>query len=107
MKQSLQCHLAQIRAPEAFGGALRLLGSGDLVLVASEQEAGRLDAGEAASVPHRVAVWVGPEGGFADREMECLAQGGGRCFSLGPTRLRSETAAVAAVALVTQRFCWP
>ncbi len=40
---------------------------------------------------------VGPEGGFADSEIERFEKKGAQLLSLGPTRLRSETAAIAGV----------
>jgi 16S rRNA (uracil1498-N3)-methyltransferase len=40
---------------------------------------------------------VGPEGGFADSEIEQFKKNGAQLLSLGPTRLRSETAAIAGV----------
>ena len=45
------------------------------------------------------AVVVGPEGGFSEREMEELAGRGAIPAHLGPRVLRTETAAVAALAL--------
>jgi len=43
---------------------------------------------------------IGPEGGFAPDEIEWLSAAGAKVFSLGPRRLRSETAALAALANV-------
>jgi 16S rRNA (uracil1498-N3)-methyltransferase len=43
-------------------------------------------------------VLIGPEGGFADQELELLRAHGLALCSLGPYRLRTETAAVAAAA---------
>ncbi len=42
---------------------------------------------------------VGPEGGLTDAEVIQAVQAGGRCISLGPRILRTETAAVALAAL--------
>jgi 16S rRNA (uracil1498-N3)-methyltransferase len=47
----------------------------------------------------RVAVLVGPEGGFAPTEVEACTQAGFRRAGLGPRILRTETAAIVAVAL--------
>ena len=47
-----------------------------------------------------VAVMVGPEGGWTDREREALGQAGWRAVSLGSNILRAETAAAAALAIV-------
>jgi 16S rRNA (uracil1498-N3)-methyltransferase len=49
--------------------------------------------------PARVAVLVGPEGGFASAEVEACVQAGFRSVGLGPRILRTETAAIVAVAL--------
>ena len=51
-----------------------------------------------------VAILIGPEGGWTDRERELLAGASWTPVSLGPQILRAETAAVAAVAVLFQ--CW-
>ncbi|MBN2171422.1 MAG: 16S rRNA (uracil(1498)-N(3))-methyltransferase [Candidatus Krumholzibacteriota bacterium] len=45
-------------------------------------------------------AWIGPEGGFAAEEREILAGAGATPLSLGPHRLRSETAALALAARI-------
>ena len=50
--------------------------------------------------PRSVGVWIGPEGDFAAEEMSQLHAGGVRDITLGPRVLRSETAALCALALV-------
>ncbi len=47
-----------------------------------------------------VALLVGPEGGWTDRERDQIAGGGWCAVSLGATILRAETAAIAALAIV-------
>ncbi len=42
---------------------------------------------------------VGPEGGFTDAEIIQVGDAGGRCVSLGPSILRTETAAIALAAM--------
>jgi 16S rRNA (uracil1498-N3)-methyltransferase len=49
--------------------------------------------------PGDVLILVGPEGGFADEEVEEARRLGATAVSLGPTRLRSETAAIVAAVL--------
>jgi 16S rRNA (uracil1498-N3)-methyltransferase len=49
---------------------------------------------------HSVALLVGPEGGWTDREREQSAAAGWQPVSLGPQILRAETAAIAALAIV-------
>ena len=49
----------------------------------------------------KIAVYIGPEGGFDEAEvLLASSKYGARIASLGPRRLRAETAAVVAVALV-------
>lgn len=47
---------------------------------------------------HSVLIVIGPEGGFSDLEIACAQESGFKPVSLGPRRLRVETAAVAALA---------
>lgn len=47
-----------------------------------------------------VLLAVGPEGGWTEAEVDCFKQAGWVSASLGDTILRSETAAIAAVAIV-------
>ncbi len=47
-----------------------------------------------------VAILVGPEGGWTDRERAQIAGSAWRPVSLGPEILRAETAAIAALAIV-------
>lgn len=53
-----------------------------------------------------VVVLVGPEGGFTGEERQAIAQAGFFRLSLGPRTLRSETAAVASLALVQSLLGW-
>ena len=56
---------------------------------------------EAARIALRLAVLIGPEGGFAEDEREALRKRPNVVrIALGPRILRADTAAVAALALV-------
>ena len=46
---------------------------------------------------------IGPEGDFTPREIEMAAQAGATMISLGNTRLRTETAGIAAAVLLQHR----
>lgn len=50
-----------------------------------------------------LAIVIGPEGGLTSDEIEHARERGARTVSLGPRNLRSETAAVAAVAVTIAR----
>ncbi|HBB40629.1 MAG: 16S rRNA (uracil(1498)-N(3))-methyltransferase [Nitrospirae bacterium CG18_big_fil_WC_8_21_14_2_50_70_55] len=67
----------------------------------------RLVAHPAASLPLAAAAGrsllaLGPEGGWIERELETLRAAGFTPVSLGPRVLRSETAAIVAVAVATE-----
>ena len=49
--------------------------------------------------PQKVAIIIGPEGGFSKKEAESLVKIGAQCVTLGKTILRTETAGMAAVAM--------
>ena len=51
----------------------------------------------AGESPAAVALAIGPEGGFTEEEVDAAVLAGFRVVSLGPRRLRTETAAVVAV----------
>jgi 16S rRNA (uracil1498-N3)-methyltransferase len=50
--------------------------------------------------PDTVSLFIGPEGGFEDEEVELAREAGAEIVSLGPRILRSETAGIVASALV-------
>ncbi|MGR8918941.1 MAG: 16S rRNA (uracil(1498)-N(3))-methyltransferase [Gammaproteobacteria bacterium] len=51
-----------------------------------------------------VTLLAGPEGGFDEREVDALAQAGAVAVSLGPRILRTETAALTALAVMQARW---
>lgn len=75
----------------------------DLVLFPYEQETGRTlktTLRNVKEVPLRVAILIGPEGGFTDEEATAVEAAGGLPVTLGKTILRTETAGPAALAMV-------
>jgi len=52
------------------------------------------------SLPRHILLLVGPEGGFSDDEVAAAQRAGFQVASLGPRRLRAETAALTAVAAI-------
>lgn len=51
-----------------------------------------------------VTIVIGPEGGFTPDEIAIARQGGASVCSLGPRRLRAETAAIAAITIAESLF---
>jgi 16S rRNA (uracil1498-N3)-methyltransferase len=60
-----------------------------------------LDAAELVRHDQTVTVAVGPEGGWTEQEVDLLASRGALPVHLGPTVLRTEHAAAAAVAVIS------
>jgi len=99
LKSSTRTVLPTIDAPVEFDRLLKLDGEFDQVLVAYEDETGvGLDKALKRDV-RSVLIVVGPEGGFEPAEIEALKGVGAVPFSLGPRRLRAETAAVTVAAM--------
>ncbi len=99
LKSSTRTVLPRIDVATELGELLATSSEFDQVLVAYEEETGPgmgevLDR-KAASV----LLVVGPEGGFEPAEIDALQAAGAVSFSLGPRRLRAETAAVAVAAM--------
>lgn len=70
------------------------------------------DALAAIESPSPIHVLIGPEGGFSAREVDRAGRAGATLVSLGPNRLRTETAAIVAATLAvrtTYRWeeAWP
>lgn len=52
----------------------------------------------------RATIFIGPEGGWSERELALARDHGAHFQRLGPRRLRAETAAIAALSIVASRF---
>ena len=59
--------------------------------------AGALDMGQA---PASIALLIGPEGGLSEREINNAEEAGYAALRLGPRVLRTETAPLAAIAIL-------
>ena len=73
-------------------------------LVLHEEAATRLSAALPPEAPEEGVLVVGPEGGLTPEEIDVLAARGCVPVSLGDAVLRTETAALVAVALVLARY---
>lgn len=105
-EQSKQNHLCEIKEPVSFSKALQV--DADLKLIAYENadlQAHNLVAvlNNAQNVK-RVAVMIGPEGGFSDHEIESALKSGFTCVSLGKSILRAETAAISALSMLKYHY---
>lgn len=55
-------------------------------------------------MPKTVSVYIGPEGGFAESEVEDLISSGANVCGLGPRILRTETAGFTAASLILYQY---
>ncbi len=102
VKQSGRRRLVEITQPVNLAAFLANDNSA-LRLILSETTGKRLNE-LAGSRPVSVSIAVGPEGGWSQGELSQAQMSGAVPVHLGPRILRSETAAVAGVALVQHIF---
>lgn len=91
-RQSLRTVVPEVASPMAFREALE--GAEGAVLLHNAPELPPLE--EVVSSP--ASLFIGPEGGWSDEEMGMARECGASFARIGPYRLRSETAGIAAVA---------
>lgn len=107
-EQSHRSVIPAVEAPVSWKELLRQLHDYDLVCICYEKE----DGGALRDVLHplverklgakecRIAVVVGPEGGFSEREIQEAEEAGAVSTSLGKRILRTETAGMAALTCI-------
>lgn len=106
MKAAQQCRrprIPEIHPLVTFCDALDLVQGSDLNLLLWEREPSqdlRTALTTVDSGPRTIALVVGPEGGFSPQELEIARQKGFISTRLGNRILRTETAAIAAIAIL-------
>lgn len=100
LKSSTRTMLPRIKPPQEFEQFLKDSGYFDLKLLAYEEEKQVRLRDVMTPSPRRVALVIGPEGGFSETEVAAAQARGFRAFSLGPRRLRAETACITGLALL-------
>ena len=107
LKQCRRQNLLEISEALTFDEVLKLSKSCDLNIVFWENEAAHLgrDIRPISDHPlNSIMVMLGPEGGFAEAEIEMARQSGFVTAGLGPRILRAETATLVASTLVQYLF---
>ncbi len=105
VKQCRRGLVPQVSEPQDFAALLDELSNYDLVVFPYENEENYtlkdlLRQEAAGRAIKTVAVLIGPEGGFSEKEAQMLADRGIAGVSLGRTILRTETAGPAAIAMI-------
>ncbi len=102
MKQSGALFLPVVAPVTTWAECLAGFSQYDLALIASLQGPYPPLKPMLSSIkPRRILILIGPEGDFTLEEVDQAVAAGARCFSLGPLVLRCETAAIAAVSIVS------
>ena len=99
MTQSQQYYLPDIFYALGIDNILQIGRSYDSIVVS--------DPGGKREVPlgvRRILLLIGPEGGLSESETDFLLTGGASFMSLGPNRLRSETAAIVGVSKILAEY---
>ena len=102
-KQCLRSRVPEVARPLALADLAGRLPEFDGAFVAWEGESEHALGADTVLVGTRFLVVIGPEGGFKGEEITLLRAGGARTITLGPRRLRAETAAISALVLVMDR----
>jgi len=106
VKQCKRGIIPQVRENCTFKEMMNQLDDYDLVICPYENEDGYSmkdclrKAAEGENTPKKVAIIIGPEGGFADKEIDALKDAGAEIVTLGKTILRTETAGLVALTMV-------
>ncbi len=101
-KQSKRNIIPEIMDVCSFGEALKIAETLDMILVPYENKDGMaatVDALKRLKEVKSVGIFIGPEGGFEDAEIEKALTAGATTISLGKRILRTETAATTAVGM--------
>lgn len=95
-QQSRRDSIPEIRDPQKLDKVIAEAGGERIVLAETEREQGLINLIKKGST---LSLAIGPEGGWTESELAAFRQSGWIPASLGPTILRAETAAIAAVVI--------
>jgi 16S rRNA (uracil1498-N3)-methyltransferase len=90
--------LPEVREPAELAAALASLEPGTIGLMLDPDGDTTLES--LAPAARRIALAIGPEGGFTENERSLLGQAGFGRLRLGPRILRTETAPLAALSIL-------
>jgi 16S rRNA (uracil1498-N3)-methyltransferase len=105
VKQCGRRKLVEITAPRTLreflgAGGLASAAHQTLLLFSEQGGVAIIDALAERSNSQPVVAMVGPEGGWSDDDLAMLNEAGSKAVTLGPRVLRTETAAIVALALI-------
>lgn len=110
LKQSGRSWLPVLSDPVPVKDVLSGCSAGPVYFGAAPEDGAAVDGGvpfwtgileeDRGDAPTKLTVLVGPEGGWSPAELTQFSQAGARPFSMGPHVLRTETAALAGLAVL-------
>jgi 16S rRNA (uracil1498-N3)-methyltransferase len=98
-EQSRRSGPPDIAAPIKLSRAASMPAGTRIVLSESEQQTQLREAFGGSKANDEILLAIGPEGGWTEDELQLFEKEGWMSASLGPTILRAETAAIAALAI--------
>jgi 16S rRNA (uracil1498-N3)-methyltransferase len=101
-KQARRAWIPRVDSLTGSAGVADLIANSSVAFVLDEQASTPLTSIDISTV-HDVLLVIGPEGGLSDNEREQFADAGADLVRLGPTVLRTSTAGVAALSVVSSR----
>jgi len=105
IKSSTRIRLPSLSKPILFNKLLETTDNYDLTLITWEAEkTNRLTNVTTKERVNNILLIIGPDGGFTESEIAEATRSGANSFTLGPRRLRAETAALAALSLVLYKL---
>lgn len=96
MKQSLQSFLPKLDEAIPFADLLTSIDEEQRFIAHLPANEPPVSLAKSADLTGRYAVLIGPEGDFSEKEIQQAVAAGFRMVTLGPNRLRTETAALTA-----------
>ncbi len=96
MKQSLKSTLTRLNEPCLFSDFIESKQGGMKMIAHCNKTSGRMKVAEIYSKGDDAVILIGPEGDFSSAEINAAEEMGFRPVHLGQSRLRSETAGIAA-----------
>ena len=100
MKQSLQSFLPQLDEAVSFSELLKTIQEEGRFIAHLPANQPPINLAKMATASGQYAILIGPEGDFSDREIQQAVSAGFQMVTLGPNRLRTETAALTACQLL-------
>jgi 16S rRNA (uracil1498-N3)-methyltransferase len=96
MKQSVKCYLPRLNDPVTFNDFVDVIREGKKIIACCDPAVERIPITSSFSRGEDVTILIGPEGDFTAEEVARAVKGGFAPVHIGPSRLRTETAGVAA-----------